>query len=146
MKTILLSLLLSPILFQHVINAQQPGPPPGQPPTPAPSAQSPAPHNKRAIPGFLILGTVFNQNSLAFPAVTVRVRKKGEKKYRWNTSTNSRGEFAFRVPEGNDYEVLVHARDFQDQIQPVKTDIGDTQQRLSIRLALLHPEPTGAKP
>lgn len=145
MKTILPAFLLLLFFSQRIALAQQPAPPP-PPPEPSASAPPAALHNKKAIPGFLILGTVFNQNSLAFPGVSVRVRKKGDKKYRWQTYTNSRGEFAVRVPEGNDYEVAVHAKDFQDQMQEVKTDIGDTQQRLSIRLALLHPEPTGAKP
>ena len=34
----------------------------------------------------------------------LRLRKDGEKKYKWETSTNSRGEFAVRVPQGSNYE------------------------------------------
>jgi hypothetical protein len=146
MKTILLTFLLLPLPCQDMLLAQQPAPPPAEAAAAPTSAQPPAPHNKRAIPGFLILGTVFNQDSLAFPGATIRVRRKGDKKYRWETLTNSRGEFAVRVSEGSDYEVLIRAKGFQDQLQQVRTDIGDTQQRLSVRLALLHPEPTGAKP
>jgi len=145
MKTILPALLLLLFFFQGILLAQQSAPPA---PLPEPAASAPpvAHNDKKAIPRFLILGTIFNQNSLAFPGVLVRGRKKGDKKFRWQTYTNSRGEFAVRVPDGNDYEVVIHVKEYQDQIEQVKTDIGDTQQRLSIRLALLHPEPTGAKP
>src|SRR5208337_4302674 len=47
---------------------------------------------------------------LPFPEVRVRIRQTSEKKFRWETYTNSRGEFAVRLPEGNKYEVQVHAK------------------------------------
>src|SRR4030088_2207501 len=47
---------------------------------------------------FLIRGTVFTDKSLSFPAVQLRIRRAGEKKFRWEDQTNSRGEFAIRVP------------------------------------------------
>jgi hypothetical protein len=88
----------------------------------------------KANPGFLIIGTVFDEKALSFPGVQVRVRRADEKKFRWETYTNSRGEFAVRVPEGFDYEVVVRAKHYQDQAMSVTTNHGDIQQRLSIKL------------
>jgi len=85
-------------------------------------------------PGFLIVGTVFNEHSLSFPGTTVRIRCAEEQKYRWEAVTNSRGEFAVRVPAGHSYEVMVRAKNYQEQNVEVRTDRGDIQQRLSIRL------------
>ena len=94
----------------------------------------------------MILGTVFNENALSFPGVEVRIRRADEKKYRWETYTNSRGEFAVRVPEGHEYEVLVHVKKYQDHTQTVTTANGDIQQRLSIRLQPVNSGKNGAKP
>jgi hypothetical protein len=85
-------------------------------------------------PGFLIVGTVFNEHSLSFPGTRVRIRCAEEQKYRWEAVTNSRGEFAVRVPEGHAYEVMVRAKNYQEQNVEVRTDKGDIQQRLSIQL------------
>jgi len=75
----------------------------------------------------------------------VRIRRMDQKKFRWETYTNSRGEFAVRVPEGFDYEVVVRAKHYQDQSKSVRTNAGDIQQRLSIRLEPVNPGKTGAK-
>jgi hypothetical protein len=88
----------------------------------------------KANPGFLIIGTVFDEKALSFPGVQVRVRRVDEKKFRWEAYTNSRGEFAVRVPEGFAYEVVVRAKHYQDQAKSVTTNNGDIQQRLSIQL------------
>jgi hypothetical protein len=119
---------------------QQPAPPvaPENPSTPPqnapPTRESSTSKSKSKIPPFVILGTVFNEKALAYPGVQVRVRLKGDKKFRWDTYTNSRGEFAVRVPEGPDYEVCVHVKHFQDVSQTVSAKGGVIQQQLSIRL------------
>ena len=64
----------------------------------------------------------------------MRIRLTSEKKFRWEAYTNSRGEFAVRVPEGNQYEVLVRAKKFKEQSQTVKADASAVQQQLSFRL------------
>ena len=99
----------------------------------------------RAKPTFLIIGTVFDERALSFPGVQVRIRRADEKKFRWETYTNTRGEFAVRVPEGFDYEVVVRAKHYQDQAKSVTTNNGDLQQRLSIKLEPASPAKTGAK-
>jgi hypothetical protein len=92
----------------------------------------------------LIIGTVFNEHALSFPGVQVRIRQMGEKKFKWQTYTNSRGEFAVRVFPDFEYEVIVHAKKYEDQTQNVDAKV-DVQQRLSIKLEPQKSK-TGAKP
>ena len=115
--------------------AQQPTPGPGPATTggSSSSVHAPADNKGRAIPSFLILGTVFNEKALSMPGVQVRIRRTDEKKFRWETTTNSRGEFAVRVVPGYEYEVVTHAKKYKDQSQAVDAKV-DVQQRLSIKL------------
>src|SRR5277367_4270717 len=114
--------------------------------TSKPVQQAPGPCSPKTKlrPGFLIVGTVFNEHALSFPGATVRIRCAEDQKYRWEAITNSRGEFAVRVPEGHAYEVQVRVKNYMEQNVPVKTDRGDIQQRLSIRLQPTKPEKAGA--
>jgi Carboxypeptidase regulatory-like domain len=134
---------------------QEPATPP-QPPTDSEgsasgargqSSQSEAGSSTKTIkplPSFLIIGTVFNEHALSFPGVQVRIRQVGEKKFKWQTYTNSRGEFAVRVFPGYEYEVVVHVKKYEDQTQNVDARV-DVQQRLSIKLEPQKAK-TGAKP
>jgi Carboxypeptidase regulatory-like domain len=83
---------------------------------------------------FLILGTVFDERGWSFPAVQLRIRRSNEKKFRWDTLTNSRGEFAIRVPKGSDYEMIVHAKGFADQTRPLNAKTGLSEARLVFRM------------
>ena len=76
---------------------------------------------------YLIRGTVFTDKALAFPGVQLRIRRAGEKKFRWEDNTSSRGEFAIRVPQGAEYEMVVHAKGFTDQARTIdaRTGTGD---------------------
>jgi hypothetical protein len=114
--------------------------------TTAKPAQAPGPCSTKTKlrPGFLIVGTVFNERALSFPGATVRIRCADDEKYRWEAVTNSRGEFAVRVPEGHTYEVLVRVKNYVEQNVQVRTDQGDIQQRLSIRLQPAKPQKQGA--
>lgn len=112
----------------------------GNPPVQA----APEKGKTKPIPSFLIVGTVFNENALSFPGVQVRIRRAGEKKFTWETFTNSRGEFAVRVPPGYQYEVLVHTKKYKEQTKSVDSKV-DVQQRLSIQLEPVT-QNTGAKP
>ena len=145
-RFILFLVLLS---FWRSPRAQQPPEPPQQAPANSggthPQAQNDGKQGKtKPIPSFLIIGTVFNEHALSFPGVQVRIRRAGDKKYTWETYTNSRGEFAVRVPPGYDYEVLVHIKKYKDQTKSVDSKV-DVQQRLSIQLELVAPPKTGAK-
>lgn len=86
---------------------------------------------------FLIRGTVFNEKALSFPDAELRLRKEGEKKYKWETHTNSRGEFAVRVPEGANYEILVHVKGFADQTRTVEAKGGGNEETLVFRMQLV---------
>jgi len=98
----------------------------------------------KEVPSFLIIGTVFNENALSFPGVQVRIRRKDEKKFRWETYTNSRGDFAVRVPPGYEYEVVSHVKNYQDQREDVDSKV-DVQKRISIRLQPKEQKKAGAR-
>jgi hypothetical protein len=141
--TLLISVLLA-VTFTPlpvvVAQEQAPAGSPSSSPSPAQTQEaSSSKENNKPIPSFLILGTVFNENALSFPGVQIRVRRTGEKKSLAETYTNSRGEFAIRVPPGYEYEVMTHAKKYEDQILAVDGKV-DVQQRLSIKL-----EPHAAK-
>lgn len=98
---------------------------PAQEPVPSPTSQVPNAHPSDATStkktkhthaqDFLVLGTVFTPEGLSFPGAELKIRRSAEKKFRWKTYTNSRGEFAVRVPQGADYEITVRAKGFAEQ-------------------------------
>jgi hypothetical protein len=83
---------------------------------------------------FLIRGTVFQPSSLAFPGVRLRIRRAKEKKFRWETFTNSRGEFAVRVPQGLQYELVIHLKGFADQTREVNATSGISEDNVVFRM------------
>jgi hypothetical protein len=84
---------------------------------------------------YLIRGSVFTDKALSFPGVKLRIRRAGEKKFRWEDYTNSRGEFAIRVPQGSEYEMVVHAKGFADQTKVVDAKNGtDANHSLVFRM------------
>jgi hypothetical protein len=60
----------------------------------------------------------------------MRIRRSNEKKYRWDSYTNSRGEFAVRVPQGSDYEMVIHAKGFADQTRVLDAKTGLSEARI----------------
>jgi hypothetical protein len=83
---------------------------------------------------FLIRGTVFTEKTLSFPGVQLRIRRAGEKKFRWEDHTNSRGEFAMRVPQGTQYEMVVHAKGFADQAKTIDARSGSAENNVIFRM------------
>jgi Carboxypeptidase regulatory-like domain len=83
---------------------------------------------------FLIRGTVFTDKALSFPGVQLRIRRAGEKKFRWEDSTNSRGEFAIRVPQGTQYEMVVHAKGFAEQARTIDARNGSGENNIVFRM------------
>ena len=119
--------------------------------TPSPSQSAPAPaagrkdsssdgNKSKARPGYLLTGTIFTEKAMAFPGVRLQIRRAGEKKFRWETYTNSRGEFALRVPEGQEYEVVVKEKNYKEMALKFKANSGELEQRLSLRLETLNQE------
>lgn len=151
MRFLLTTLFFATLVFPRLSAAQQPVPPP-PPPTEVPAATPPAEptpessstsKHKSRIPPFLIIGTVFNERALAFPGVEVKIRRKGEKKFRYVTYTNSRGEFAIRVPDGIEYEAVVRQKSYKEQSQMVVANIADVQKRLTFKLESSKPAKAG---
>jgi hypothetical protein len=145
------------VCLAGVASAQQPPPPPpadsqsGQQsrppesssstPSSAPAAQSPSSsssssgkHGHTHANDFLVIGTVFTDKAYALPGAQIRVRRSGEKKFRWETYTNSRGEFALRVPQGGEYEIVVLAKGFADQNGTVSAKSGISEDNVVYRL------------
>jgi carboxypeptidase family protein len=83
---------------------------------------------------FLIIGTVFDSKGYAFPGVQLRIRRSTEKKFRWDDATNSRGEFAIRVPQGSQYEMVVHRKGFADQTRELDAKTGLGEARIVFRM------------
>ena len=83
---------------------------------------------------FLIRGTVFTDKALAFPGVQLRIHRVGEKKVRWEDSTNLRGEFAIRVPQGTEYEMVVHVKGFADQTRTIDARTGSSENNVVFRM------------
>jgi hypothetical protein len=113
--------------------AQEPAPP--SPQAPPPSAPPPTPDKAQKqkyshANDFLIIGTVFDPKGYAFPGVELRIRRSNEKKYRWDSYTNSRGEFAVRVPQGSDYEMVIRAKGFADQTRALDAKTGVSEARI----------------
>ena len=132
----MLLLFLAALFLPAFSAGQLPTPPPppapeSSPATPPASAQDSSSKRHGTLPAFLILGTVFNEKAYAFPSVQVRIRRKGEKKFLYDLYTNSRGEFAVRVPDGIEYEVVVRQKKYKEQTQNVVANMADVQKRLS---------------
>jgi len=112
--------------------AHEPAPPTPQTP---PVSQAAAPEKSQKekyshANDFLIMGTIFDPQGYAFAGVELRIRRSNEKKYRWDSYTNSRGEFAVRVPQGSDYEVVIHAKGFADQTRALDAKTGVSEARI----------------
>jgi hypothetical protein len=88
----------------------------------------------------LIRGTVFTPNALAFPGVRLRIRRANEKNFRWDTYTDSRGEFAVRVPQGIQYEMVIVVKGFADQTRTINAANGLSEDTVVFRM-----EPPGGK-
>src|SRR5712664_3671654 len=118
--------------------AQEPVPgPPGSVSTSQAPAVAPSKPSKKKyshVNDFLIRGTVFTDKALSFPGVQLRIRRAGEKKFRWEDSTNSRGEFAIRVPQGTQYEMVAHAKSFADQTRTIDARTGSGENNVVFRM------------
>jgi hypothetical protein len=131
---------LPPAFARHqepVPSAPPPAAAPAQPPAIAPANPSAGTSSKRKYShanDFLIRGTVFTDKALAFPAVQLRVRRSTEKKFHWETYTNSRGDFAVRVPQGLEYELVIHAKGFADQTRSIDAKAGLSETTLTFRM------------
>ena len=122
--------LLVPLAFSQALNQEAA---PASQPQSSSSAKSGEQKYSHAD-DFLIRGTVFTDKALSFPGVQLRIRRAGEKKFRWEDSTNSRGEFAIRVPPGTQYEMVVHVKGFADQTRTIDARNGSGENNVVFRM------------
>ncbi len=127
--------LLAPCAVS-IAQAQEPASPQPPPSVPAPATSTKKPAKKKYshADDFLIRGTVFNDKALSAPGVQLLIRRAGDKKFRWESYTNSRGEFAVRVPQGSAYEMVVRAKGFTEQTRTIDAKSGGNEQGIAFRL------------
>jgi hypothetical protein len=123
-------------LVAGISMAQEPTPPPSASAAPAPAATPSKPGKQKYSHGndYLIRGTVFNEKALSFPGVQLRIRLAGEKKFRWESYTDSRGEFAVRVPQGSMYEMVVRRKGFEEQTRTIDAKNGGDADNIVFRM------------
>lgn len=116
-----------------LLAGQEPAPPQPAPATESSSKQTPGKNSSHAD-DFLVRGTVFTEQGYALPGAELRIRRTSEKKFRWDTASNSRGEFAVRVKMGSDYEVVVRAKGYQEQSLGVNAATGERVKELVFKM------------
>lgn len=120
-------------LFAPAISLAQAPAAPASQAGPSPETRAPEKPQKQKYShanDFLVTGTVFDPKGYAFPGVQLKIRRSNEKKFRWDDYTNSRGEFAVRVPQGSEYEMVVHAKGFADQTHKLDANTGLSEARM----------------
>jgi hypothetical protein len=129
------AVLLAPwaVAVGRVQEPASPQPPPSVPGSAA-STKKPAKKKYSHADDFLIRGTVFNDKALSAPGVQLRIRRAGDKKFRWESYTNSRGEFAVRVPQGSAYEMVIRAKGFAEQTRTIDAKSGGNEESIAFRL------------
>lgn len=67
----------------------------------------------------LIYGTVWSKDDRVVPGIPIKIQRVGDKKPKWETQSDRRGEFAQRVPTGeNDYIVIADIKMPKGQAKP----------------------------
>lgn len=110
---------------------QEPVSPPAQPSTP-PAGEKP--RKQIHANELLIKGTVFTPQGFSLPGAELRIRRAGERKFRWQALSDRRGEFAVWVPLGAGYELVVRARGFEEQNRLVDATSGPRQEDVVFRM------------
>ncbi len=104
-------------------------------PKAAPADSSSHSNSKHShVNDLLIRGTVFDDRGLAVAGAQLRIRRANEKKNRWETYSNSRGEFAVRVRPGSDYEIEAESKGFAKQSLPVNGNDAGAEEKVIFHL------------
>lgn len=95
---------------------------------------------KQAVrPYALIFGNVFDPAGRLFTGAEVEIRREGERKARWETRSDSRGEFAVRLPAGPArYIITLRAKGFAEEVRTVAVE---NEERIDLSFRL---QPAGA--
>lgn len=98
---------------------------------------APAPEKPKEKPYALIFGTVFGPDARGVAGVKVKIRRSDQKKAKWELYSDSRGEFAQRVPAGKaDYVVWADLKGPKDQSRQEVTVHVENEERVDIGLHL----------
>ncbi len=101
---------------------------------PSPPAEK---EKKKEKPYALIFGTVFGPDSRGVAGVKVKIRRSDQKKAKWELYSDSRGEFAQRVPAGKaDYVIWADLPGPKDQPRQEVTARVENDERVDIGLHL----------
>ena len=95
--------------------------------------------DKKPQPYALIYGTVYGPDARPVEGVHVRIRKKDDKKPKYEQYSDRRGEFAQRVPVGPaDYVIYADLKGNKTKLKPGKEAAvhidGDERQDISLHL------------
>jgi len=84
--------------------------------------------NKESLANqFLIYGNVFTEQGFLLADAEVQVRRASEHKQRWTAYSDRRGEFAVRVPKGDQYEIAIKAKGYTPLTRTVDARSGDRE-------------------
>jgi Carboxypeptidase regulatory-like domain len=106
------------------------------------TAQTPPAPDKKASAlqqACLLYGNVFTAEGKLLPDADVHVRRAADKRPKWSTASDRRGEFAVRVPPGSDYVIEIRAKGFVTQ---TKTVTAQSYSRLDL---VFHMDPSQDK-
>lgn len=79
-----------------------------------------APKKSSVPPYALIFGNVFDPAGQCYAGASVEVRRDSERKARWRTQSDARGEFGVRLPAGaGRYVLTLRARGFAEEVRTV---------------------------
>jgi hypothetical protein len=85
----------------------------------------------------LIFGTVWDKTGHPVYAVHVRLRRAGEKKFRWEAISDHRGEFGIRVPATKaDYVLVPDLKHAKDRLLPETNIHVEGDERIDIGVHL----------
>jgi len=76
---------------------------------------------------FVIFANVFTDQGFALPGAKVRVRRTDEQKFRWEATSDRRGELGVRVKQGVEYELTIEAHGFKSQSRKVDAREGNQE-------------------
>ena len=90
---------------------------------------------KPSAPAYaLIFGNVFDPGDRLFAGAEVKIRRENERRPRWETRSDARGEFAVRLPAGpGRYVLTLRAKGYADELKTFAVE-NDERIDLSFRL------------
>jgi hypothetical protein len=96
----------------------------------------PAACSPKAAPYALIFGTLWGPGDRPLYGVRLKLRRAGEKRFRWEALSDHRGEFAIRVPAAKaDYVLVPDLKHSKDKLPETRIHV-DNDERIDIGVHL----------